>query len=111
MIGKVRSDLPAVAAAADTIATETHGAIVGALHALAGKTEGTAGDRSTRELKKVAEVYKETNRTLLWFSNVSEVTALAPLWGQLACKLHQGRTNHIHDSGVPASIPRAGLVS
>ena len=84
MIGKVRSDLPAVAAAADTIATETHGALVGALHALAGRTDGTTGDRGTRELKTVAEVYKETYRTLLRFSNVREVTELAPLWGRLA---------------------------
>ena len=65
--------------------TETHGALVGARRALAGKAEGTAGDRSTWELKTVAEVYKETYRTLLRFSNVSEVTELAPLWwGRLA---------------------------
>ena len=84
MIGKVRSDLPAVAAAADAMATEMHGALVGALHALAGKTEGTAGDRGTRELKTVAEVYEETYRTLLRFSNVSKVTELAPVCGRLA---------------------------
>jgi hypothetical protein len=84
MIGKVRSDLPALAGAADPLAADARGALAGALRALAGKAGGPADDRGSREPKTVSEAYKETYRTLLRFNNVNEVAELAPLWGRLA---------------------------
>ena len=71
MTSKVRADLPALAAA-DPMAAETSGALVGALRALTRGTGGGADDRASKEPKTVAEVYnKETYRTLLRFCNVS----------------------------------------
>lgn len=82
MTGKVRSDLPALAAP-DALTSEVTGTLAGALRALTRNTEGAAIDR-TREPKTVAEVYRETYRTLLRFSNVPSVEQLAPLWQRLA---------------------------
>ena len=83
LTSKVRSDLPALAVADDPLTAETAGAIAGALRALAQGGGGTAGDRSTKEPKSVAEVYKETFRTLLRFNNAAEVSELAPVWARL----------------------------
>ena len=81
---KVRSDLPALAAADDPITAETTGALAGALRALAQGGGGAAEDRGPKEPKSVMEVYKETYRTLLRFNNVAQVTELAPVWSRLA---------------------------
>lgn len=45
---------------------------------------GEDAERVAREPKSVAEAYRETYRTLLRFSNVEEVTQLAPVWQRLA---------------------------
>jgi hypothetical protein len=83
MIGKVRADLPALAApdAATTGITDT---LAGALRALTGRVVDEGGERSSREPKTVKEVFKETYRTLLRFCNVAEETDVAPVWQRLA---------------------------
>lgn len=86
---KVQSDLPALTTRGEVRGTTE--ALVGAIRALttprvAGTDTGAAGsgDRSSREPKSVAEAYRETYRTLLRFSNVGDVTELAPVWQRLA---------------------------
>lgn len=83
MIGKVRGDLPALAAP-DATTTGITDTLAGALRALTGRVAEDGSERSSREPKTVKEVFKETYRTLLRFCNVAEETAVAPLWQRLA---------------------------
>jgi hypothetical protein len=85
MTNKVRGDLPALAEL-DPAAAEVTGTLAGALRALAGgrRDAGDDGRASSREPKKVQDVYKETYRTLLRFCNVTQSEALAPVWSRLA---------------------------
>ena len=84
MIGKVRADLPALAAP-DAFTTEVTGTLAGALRALTreGRDEG-AEERAGREANSVQDVYKETYRTLLRFCNVAQAEVIAPVWKRLA---------------------------
>lgn len=80
--GKVRNDLPGIAAP-DAHTAEVTNTLAGALRALSGR-EGGTDDRAPREPKGVHEVYRETYRTLLRFGNVAQVEQLAPVWRRLA---------------------------
>ncbi|KAI2491521.1 hypothetical protein MHU86_23049 [Fragilaria crotonensis] len=85
---KVKADLPALGQR-DTPPGTTD-ALMGAIRALSAprgggnNPGGEDAERVAREPKSVAEAYRETYRTLLRFSNVEEVTQLAPVWQRLA---------------------------
>ena len=86
VVSKVSGDLPALGrpAGADSTTTE---ALVEAIRSLTAARGGAgigvdeAGEKTP---KSVADTYRETYRTLLRFSNVGEVSELAPVWSRLA---------------------------
>ena len=81
-LGKVQADLSALTTP-DALTSEVTGTLAGALRALT-RADG-AGDRTVaQEVKTVAEVYRETYRTILRFGNVAQVEQLAPVWQRLA---------------------------
>ena len=83
LIGKVRGDLPSLAAP-DPGTTGIAGTLAGALRALMGTRATEGGGERPREPKTVQDVYKETHRTLLRFGNVALPTDVAPVWARLA---------------------------
>ncbi|KAI2511659.1 hypothetical protein MHU86_2725 [Fragilaria crotonensis] len=85
---QVQAELPALSNR--DVAPGTTEALVGAIRALTaprgegGDAVAGEGERNAKEPKSVSEAYRETYRTLLRFSNVEDVTELAPVWQHLA---------------------------
>lgn len=100
MIGKVCSDLPALAAL-DVLTTEITGTLAGALWALTQAGSSTLDDiedQTTCKPKSVQEVYNETYQTLMRFCNVGHPDEVAPVWGRLAnCTKSEQHTILVHE--------------
>lgn len=87
---KVQGDLPALQTGGPGGGPGAE-AFAGALRALGTARGGTAdvplgedGARAIREMKTIADTYKETYHTLLRFCNVTRVDEVAPLWIRIA---------------------------